>query len=561
MAEEAVPITPSLWSSVLLSEGGEVKEDYEICYIPFEVEGEATDCQVIPITIVQRKLLVAVPFGAWSRQVSERVLPRTAITKAVLVEIEGVAFDDLGIPDPAETRSCKAWVGFLRGDLARAGQVGEPEEPGALEFGDEADSKVKPYAMALVELANEHFAFFSARSANGEGGDQEDEVSVGHQPGSIDARMARLEESMAGIQAALKNLGGASGAKDGGATTAKLKKALPGLDAGVVASARQAGIGDDQLQRLSSLLVKPNRMEERPGGYPSRKKTVLSESEEDEIEEVAEDAGEDAGEKAGGPVEQAVVKLTKLMTTLTKEKSSRRGLDAILERVDVGGGEGSSSAVGSGKSKAAAFKKLKAALESKPEWLYTNIEALMEEDFNLVRAMPGSTNRPVSSRAWLEHRSKLLHYPSTIRTSWIIGGIHDALKEGRTSEARARCALALGAIDQSSLDNGSWTLAQEVLLEAPAPYASFIGRKNPDLAEQAVSKLLDERLVEILLWRLKERDSYIESRKRLGAVGRGKVLEVPIPIPKPKGQPKAKAKSRGQGSGSYNQEEAGQPAE
>lgn len=256
-----------------------------------------------------------------------------------------------------------------------------------------------------------------------------------------------------------------------------------------------------------------------------------------------------------------MVKLTKLMTTLTKEKSSRRGLDAILERVDVGGGEGSSSAVGSGKSKAAAFKKLKAALESKPEWLYTNIEALMEEDFNLVRAMPGSTNRPVSSRAWLEHRSKLLHYPSTIRTSWIIGGIHDALKEGRTSEARARCALALGAIDQSSLDNGSWTLAQEVLLEAPAPYASFIGRKNPDLAEQAVSKLLDERLVEILLWRLKERDSYIESRKRLGAVGRGKVLEVPIPIPKPKGQPKAKAKSRGQGSGSYNQEEAGQPAE
>lgn len=559
MAEEAVPVTPSLWSSVLLGEGGEVKEDYEVCYIPFESEGEASECHVIPITVVQRRLLVAVPFRAWSKQVADRFLPKTALTKAVLVEIEGVAFDELG--GQSETRTCKAWVGFLRGDLARGGQVGEPEEPGCLEFGEEADVKVLPFAHALVELANEHFAFFSARSENGEPGDFGDQASDRQGRGSMDARMAKLEEGLAGIQAALANLGGTAGAKDGADARPKSKRALPGLDAGVVASARMAGIDDDQLQRLSSLLVKPNRMEEKPGGYLPRKKTVLSESEEEEIEEFAEDAGEAAGEKAGGPVEQAVVKLTKLMATLTKEKASRRGLDAILERVDTGGGEGSSSAVGSGKSKAAAFKKLKAAVESKPEWLYTSIEALMEEDFHQVRSMPGSSGRPVSSRAWVEHRSKLLHYPSTIRTAWIVGGIHDALKEGRTSEARARCALALGAIDQSSLDNGSWTLAQEVLLEPPAPYASFVGRKNPDLSEQAVSKLLDDRLVEILLWRLKERDNYIESRKRLGAAGRGKTIEAPVINPKPKVPPKAKAKSRGQGGGAHLQEDAGQQAE
>ena len=564
MAEEEVPVTPSLWSSVLLGEGGEIREDYETCYISFETEGVTGECPVIPITVVQRKLLVAVPFGAWSKQASERFLPRTALAKAALVEVEGVVFDEFG--GQSESQACKAWVGFLRGDLARSGQVGELEEPGVLDFGEESDIKVVPFARALVDLANEQFAFFSARSGNGEGGELEEAASMGQLRNKMDARFAKLEDSMAGLQIALLNLGGSAGGLAGGASVAvekaKVKKALPGLDAGVVASARPAGIDEDQLQRLSSLLVKPNRMEERPTSSRDKKRTDLSESEEDCIEEIAEDEGEVGGEKAGGPVEQAVVKLTKLMSTLTKDKASRRGLDAILERVDTGGGDGSNSGVGGGKSKSAAYKKLKSALESKPEWLFNNIENLMEEDFNVVRAMPGSTSRPVSSRAWVEHRSKLLHYPSTIRTAWIISGIHDALKEGRTSEARARCALALGAIDQSSLDNGSWTLAQEVLLEAPAPYASFVGRKNPDLAEQAVSKLLDERLVEIMVWRLKEKDSYIESRKRLGGIGRGKILDPPpIRDPKAKVQPKAKAKSRGQGGSAHLHEDAGQQAE
>lgn len=113
-------------------------------------------------------------------------------------------------------------------------------------------------------------------------------------------------------------------------------------------------------------------------------------------------------------------------------------------------------------------------------------------------------------------------------------------------EMSARCALAVAAIDQSSLDSGSWTLAQEVLLEAPAPFAAFIGRKNPDPVDQPASRLLDERFVELAVWRLKERDSYLESRKRLGAAGRGRGADLTKQEEREPAAPKKGAKGKGQ---------------
>jgi len=191
-------------------------------------------------------------------------------------------------------------------------------------------------------------------------------------------------------------------------------------------------------------------------------------------------------------------------------------------------------------------------LEKQPEWIYKSVEGLMEEDFQQIRNAPGASSRVVSSRAWIEHRSKLLHYPSTIRTAWIISGVHDCLKEGRVSEARARCALALGAIDQSSLDSGSWSLSQELLLEPAPPYHTFIGRRSPDLHEQATTKIIDDRILELAMWKLKEKDSYLESRRRLGGASKkpggeapgGGDPAAPKRQPKPTGKAKAKAASR-----------------
>ena len=163
---ERVPLTPTLWSSVLLGEDQEVKEDYEVCHISFSTEDGEADCNIIPIAIVQRRLLVAVPYSAWSRQAAERFLPKTALVKAVLVEVEGVALEEADGAAPT-SKLCQVWVGFLRGDLARSGKVGEAEEPGAVDFTGEADERIAPFARPLVELANDHFAFFSAASGGG----------------------------------------------------------------------------------------------------------------------------------------------------------------------------------------------------------------------------------------------------------------------------------------------------------------------------------------------------------------------------------------------------------
>ena len=56
-------------------------------------------------------------------------------------------------------------------------------------------------------------------------------------------------------------------------------------------------------------------------------------------------------------------------------------------------------------------------------------------------------------RAWLEHRSKIMYYPTTIRFAWMLGGIHESMRRGAWEEARARTCLALAAADQAA-----WTV-------------------------------------------------------------------------------------------------------
>lgn len=139
----------------------------------------------------------------------------------------------------------------------------------------------------------------------------------------------------------------------------------------------------------------------------------------------------------------------------------------------------------------------------------------MAEDFHQIQGAPGSQGREVSTRAWLEHRSKIMYYPTTIRFVWMLGGIHDSMRRGAWEEARARTCLALAAAHQAAVDSGSWLLAQEMLLEEPAPMSSFQGRRQPESWEQAASKLLDERWLEVFHYKVKSKDAYLESKKRL----------------------------------------------
>ena len=292
---------------------------------------------------------------------------------------------------------------------------------------------------------------------------------------------------------------------------------LPGLDPAVVNSARAAGIPEEQLQNLSKLVAKSNQMEDAPLGGRKRAAStnVLSETEEEDLEEEEGDAEQLIDPEEGNPMERAVVQLTRIVDKLSKGKDKRsKDVEALLDGVECDGTDASSSS--GGKSKAAVYKKLKACLRDNPKFLYRTIETLMEEDFHALRQAPGASNQATSWRAWLEHRSRVGHYPTTVRFCWILAGILDALQTGATAETRTRAALGLVAADQAALDNGSWLMAQEVLMEEPPPLNSFKGKSNPESWEQTASKLMDDRWLDVLMWKIKNRDAYLESRKRLG---------------------------------------------
>lgn len=149
---------------------------------------------------------------------------------------------------------------------------------------------------------------------------------------------------------------------------------LPGLDPAVVLSAREAGIPEDQLRRLSGLLAKGNKMEDAPRPKKAAERTSarnpLSESEaEPAFEDLEEDA---AGETSGAPVEQALVQLTKIVGSLAKDKEKKtKDLEALLDGVEP---EGESSTTSTGKGKAAVYKRLKACLQSDPVFIYETVE-------------------------------------------------------------------------------------------------------------------------------------------------------------------------------------------
>lgn len=550
MTERAV-CSEEIRQSLLVSETGEAKVEYQPCHLVTQTEGEECIINLVPIALHQGKLLVAAPAEAWSRTVADRLLPKNSFKKPVLVEVLTAT-----VTAPEELRAeapMNVWVGLLERAWSMQLEPGRHELPTAdiwhlLPDGDHSI----PYGPGLAQVSEEHFAFLTAQS--GEAAEEqppEPSFAPSHggarsglsdQPPVLESRMAAMEKTLASMQGALERLAGEParppalrkpGVKPANPTPARLRATfapgtIPGLDPTVVQSALDAGIPEEQLRTLSGLLQKPNQMGDAPlpGTSSRRRKSVSVLEETDEEEEVEADREDGLGleedglpdEKVGtgDPVEQALLKLTEIVGTLAKDKRPR-DLDAMLDGLDPEAGEASSS--GSGKGKAAVYKKLQSSLTENPAVIYQTIEAQLEKDFNLMRAAPGATMQQTSARAWLEHRSRLGYYPTTIRYAWALTGIWDALRSGAVKEARARCALAVAACDQSSIDQGSWLLSQEVLLEQPAPLQSFQGRRSPEPWEQSGSKLLDERWLEVFMWRLKSKDSYLESRKRLTQTG------------------------------------------
>eukprot|EP00435_Cladocopium_sp_Y103_P020927 s3291_g5.t1 len=515
-------------------EDGTALEDYKVVSLTFTAEGgDDKVVNLIVITAVEGSLLVAVPANAWHKTGARRLLPKGALSKTIKVEVLPASTEE---PEVCLAESAlKLWVGLLDRRLYGGLEVGASPIADADITTLSADGSLEliPYGPGLVEVADQHFLFLSAISAEAEGEAEVEAADPHPEEPLLEERLKSVEDALSQIQTSLAKLvapeprrgeskeaaGESRKASRAGSKkdSAPKKGPLPGLDPAVLSSARAAGIPEEQLRTVSKLVAKSNHMQDAPltGRKPALRKNVLSETEEEgpaeaeSLEETESEGGDPA------PIEKAVLQLTRIVGDLAKNKDKRsRDVEALLDGVDGDSAEVAQS--GAGKSKAAVYKKLKTCLRDNPKYLYATVLELMEQDFHVLRSAPGSSSQTTSWRAWIEHRSRIGHYPTTIRFCWILGGILDALQTGATAEAQARAALGLLAEDQAALDSGSWVMAQEVLLEEPPPMASFKGKERPEVWEQAASKLLDERWLDVLMWRLKNKDSYLESRKRLG---------------------------------------------
>ena len=503
-------------SSRLLVQGQEApREHYDTAVLGFTYGAEDISVSLIPIAeVAEGRLLVGVPKEAWAKAVADRLLPRAALQKAIQVDFAAADSEEPGVALDGE--ALILWVGLLEKKLVSKLDFASTVAPTVdVVHVLDGGTKLLPHGPSLAEVAEDHFAFLSAASAT------ESQVA-------LEQRMSKLEGSLSEVSAMLRRSLGEPVAPSVGATSksppeprpSALKKKkgeeparrarFEGLDQTVVASALKAGVPEDQLDVLAGLLHKKNRMEDVGRPAPPRKKSnVLSESEDEEEDELVE--VEEPGSQQSH-VETALVKLTQIVSSLAKGKKQKGSLEDVM---DVAEGGESSSSTTSSRSKAAAYKKLKASLQDSPELISASIEEAMEEDFLQIRLGPGSKGKEMSTRAWVEHRSRLQNYPSSIRFMWILSGIHDAMRQKQWEEAKARTLLAITAMDQVALDSGNWQLGQEILLEQPAPFASFINRRLPDPSEQTSSHLLDDRWASVLMWRIRDRDAFQEARKRL----------------------------------------------
>ena len=531
----------------LVAADGSPEFEYSFCLL----EGiDSKQVQVILIAVVDEKYLVAVPTSAWHRVASKRLLRPQTLSRASAVEVSTVK------PDSREVelaQTMKIWVGFLNPAFDADLELQDPMTvPGAdVVFGN----SVIPFAGSLFAAANDHFAFISAES--GMDVHPEDQGAPGGP--NLHERVGKLESTLVSMATDLKKLLGQAADPEVADRPSAMKKTLleatpkhrvtfAGLDPSVAAAASSAGVSQETLTAMRTMLggaaPAASRLME-PKAKTKGKSTpaeVLSESDE----EVAVDA---SGSASGSsmPLEAAFGQIAGIMKLLTEDKLKKKKtnkVEAALDAVSGGSSVVEGVSVGSGKRAAAARRALRQALVESPEEISSLIERLMMEDLLSRTIAPGMPMTELCARAWVEHRSRIGAYRVSAHASWAAAGILDDLIQGSPQAARAKAALLLLQLDQSAIDKGSWTLAGELSLETAPPLASLSQHVGPSIidGESPYSKLLDPRWSEIALAHLRDTEDYLTKRRGLN---RKPVAEDGSPAPKRKPQPKSKAKAAG----------------
>jgi hypothetical protein len=273
--------------------------------------------------------------------------------------------------------------------------------------------------------------------------------------------------------------------------------------------AEAAGISAEDLRKMRQLFGSgPSRLGEGPPVAAAARAGLIAAAEEEE--EAAATGGESALEK--------IASILQLLT-----KGAVKGGSATDQALSAMGSSASGSSEHGGRRNAAARLALRRALASDPAHFSRRFDDSVSQavrDFVTsssvrVKGLEDEHER-IPVRTYLEHRARLGTHRPTIFWMWQVGGIYECLSAGNFAEARGRCALLLVAGEQLSLDSGSTLLAQELLMEEPAPFASITARSGGFSDPlQPYPRTCDPRWSELCLGHLKELDEWGERRRRL----------------------------------------------
>ncbi len=117
--------------------------------------------------LLENSYLGAVPQTAWDRLVAKRTLPRTFLSKAVRVLVKNCREDDRSSVGESDS---VIWLGFIGADFLPMIELSNPESDAVeIDFGEDQ----LPFADALVQVAQDHFVFYSAKEGPAEAPAQE----------------------------------------------------------------------------------------------------------------------------------------------------------------------------------------------------------------------------------------------------------------------------------------------------------------------------------------------------------------------------------------------------
>ena len=552
-----------LVGSPFIFEEGTVNFDYPVHVFladPFE---EQPAVPLLYITEFDGKILIAIPYSAWNRQVTKRALPASSVTKVTAVEVLSARMSNRS--EPLEEPRMKLWVGFLKRSFEKMVHTDLAEFDCDHFFAEHEEDPLMPFAQSLIDAAQEHFAFFSAEEHPEP---DQDEVELmkdgdgvqadGAGSGSVkllSLRVTHLESTLEEVNAGMRQLldqtrgspvaidaptrsnpGGRAPAirmgasakasaqghnpsRDAGRDKAHVQ--FPLLDAGVVQAALQAGVPEANLMEMQRLLASNPKAAKLKDINPALRpvQDPLSEGEDEGDPPEAQPGGSGSGD-TGDPMQNAVHRLTSIVELLAGDKRKRTATSKLEQALDgVAGSLGeSSTSLGSGKKNAAARRCLRNMFQDQPTEISNVIERLMFEDLNSMTLGPGQQPLGLNARAWVEYRSMISNYKTSAHASWGIAGVLDSLIAGDVSKARARCCLLLLQLDQASIDKGNWSFSSDLSMEGLPPFSALANHQGPSLAdgEQPFSRLLDSRWAEITLGFLREQDDYVLRRRNLG---------------------------------------------